>query len=336
MVGMLYIHAPNVHQGGGHSLLSALIEGVKTPVVLHLDKRFHPLPSLPEGSRVKHVTPSLHGRFQVERHLRDITNAEDTVLCFGNLPPLFRQRARVFVYLQNIYLLDDSRLRDLPLKVRTRLRLERFWLRRCLRNAEVIVQTQTMADMVQATLKKSAHIRPFYALLECAARDTSPEYDFLFVASGEAHKNHLRLFQAWEKLALSGLTPKLAITFEPGPSGEVGRALDHARKSGAQIIYLGSRKKPEMPKLYAKARFLIYPSLFESFGLPLLEAAQAGLPIIASERDYVRDVVVPLETFDPLSSKSIARAVQRALGNGASPPPPVTAADFLARLSEIR
>lgn len=333
---MLYIHAPNVHQGGGHSLLSALLEGVKTPVVLHLDKRFHPLPSLPEGSRVKHVTPTLHARFQVERHLRDVANAEDTVLCFGNLPPLLRQSARVFVYLQNIYLLDASGLRDLPLKVRVRLRFERFWLRWCLRNAEVIVQTQTMADLVQATLKRPAHVMPFHSPLERAARDAAPEYDFLFVASGEAHKNHLRLFQAWEKLAKIGVTPKLAITFEPGPTGEVGQALDQARKSGAQIVYVGSWKKPEMPRLYAKARFLIYPSLFESFGLPLLEAAEAGLPIIAAERDYVRDVVDPLKTFDPLSSRSIARAVQRTLGKGAAPPPPATAADFLDRLSEIR
>lgn len=333
---MLYIHAPNVHQGGGHSLLSALIEGVKIPVILHLDKRFHPLPSLPEGSRVKHVTPTLHGRFQAERHLRDVTNAEDTVLCFGNLPPLFHQRARVFVYLQNTYLLDASGLRSLPLKVRVRLQLERFWLRRYLRDAKVIVQTQTMADLVQANLKRSAHVMPFHAPQERAARDAAPEYDFLFVASGEAHKNHLRLFHAWEKLAASGVTPKLAITFEPDPSVKVGRALDEARKRGARINYVGSWKKLEMPNLYAKARFLIYPSLFESFGLPLLEAAEAGLPIIAAERDYVRDVVDPLETFDPLSSRSIARAVQRALGTGAGPQPPTTAADFLARLSEIR
>lgn len=332
---MFYIHAPNVHQGGGYSLLSSLIDSVKRPVVLHLDKRFHPVPPLPEGSRVTHVTPSLHGRFQVERRLRDITNAEDTVLCFGNLPPLFRQRARVFVYLQNIYLLDASRIGDLPLKVRVRLRLERFWLRRSLRNAEIIVQTQTMADLVQATLKRSAHVMPFHTPLERATSDAAPEYDFLFVASGEAHKNHLRLFQAWKKLAAIGIMPKLAITFEPYPAGEVGRALERARSCGAKIYYVGSWKKHEMPELYAKARFLIYPSLFESFGLPLLEAAQAGLPIIAAERDYVRDVVDPLTTFDPLSSRSIARAVRRALGQGAVPRPPATAEDFLDRLSEI-
>ena len=52
---------------------------------------------------------------------------------------------------------------------------------------------------------------------------------------------------------------------------------------------------------------------FESFGLPLLEAKFLGLPILASELDYVRDVVEPTETFDPESPVSISRAVQRFL-----------------------
>ena len=61
-------------------------------------------------------------------------------------------------------------------------------------------------------------------------------------------------------------------------------------------------------------KLLIHPSVFESFGLVLIEARQAGLDVIAPETDYVRDVVKPIETFDPLSQKSIARAVKRYLG----------------------
>ena len=49
--------------------------------------------------------------------------------------------------------------------------------------------------------------------------------------------------------------------------------------------------------------------------LPLIEAMYYGLSIIASELDYVRDVFVSVETFDPDSPVSIARAVRRFLGN---------------------
>ena len=58
---------------------------------------------------------------------------------------------------------------------------------------------------------------------------------------------------------------------------------------------------------------MIYPSLFESFGLPLVEAQSFGLPVLAAERDYVRDVITPAESFDPESAVSIARAVMRHL-----------------------
>jgi hypothetical protein len=47
----------------------------------------------------------------------------------------------------------------------------------------------------------------------------------------------------------------------------------------------------------------------------LIEAHNINLPIIAAELDYVRDMVHPVETFDPKSPRSIARAVKRFLGN---------------------
>ena len=63
--------------------------------------------------------------------------------------------------------------------------------------------------------------------------------------------------------------------------------------------------------MYRRVDALIYPSFAESLGLPLIEARQARLPILASELDYVRDVIDPEESFDPMSSVSIARAVKR-------------------------
>ena len=76
----------------------------------------------------------------------------------------------------------------------------------------------------------------------------------------------------------------------------------------------------------------IFPSHMESFGLPLLEPQSMGLPIIASERDFVRDVVVPVETFDPDSSISIFRAVRRFLSVSEPPMRPLKPSDFLTQL----
>ena len=76
----------------------------------------------------------------------------------------------------------------------------------------------------------------------------------------------------------------------------------------------------------------IYPSTLESFGLPLLEARAAGLPIITGELDYVRDIVDPDETFDPNSPLSMARAVKRFLGRPERRLPADDAERFLERL----
>ena len=62
-----------------------------------------------------------------------------------------------------------------------------------------------------------------------------------------------------------------------------------------------------------KCEAVIYPSYCESFGIPLIEAQKSKTPIISSELDYVRDVCVPVETFDPNSPKSISNAVLRYL-----------------------
>ena len=77
---------------------------------------------------------------------------------------------------------------------------------------------------------------------------------------------------------------------------------------------VGFKKQSELHEIYEGCHALVYPSLRESFGLPLIESKSFGLDIIASELDYVRDVVQPNETFNPYSSVSIARAIARYLG----------------------
>jgi glycosyltransferase involved in cell wall biosynthesis len=82
-------------------------------------------------------------------------------------------------------------------------------------------------------------------------------------------------------------------------------------KEGLEIYNVDLVKHEEIFRIYKNSEALIYPSLMESFALPLIEASQISLPIIASELDYVREVCEPIETFDPNSPISIMRAVRR-------------------------
>ena len=154
--------------------------------------------------------------------------------------------------------------------------------------------------------------------------------DFLYVASGEPHKNHLVLLEAWRLLAKGGVRPSLTLTVDSQRYAGLAATINQAvAVHDLKINNIGTIGHKSVLELYRRARALIYPSLVESFGVPLLEAHQVGLDVLAPERDYVRDLIDPVESFDPDSPVSIARAVRRYLGQTEPRYSTVTAAAFL-------
>ncbi len=81
---------------------------------------------------------------------------------------------------------------------------------------------------------------------------------------------------------------------------------------GLKIEMVDELSFQEVQKLYLDSNVLIYASTLESFGLPLLEAAFQGLPVIASDLSYVHDVIKPTAVFHPESPESISNAVMNA------------------------
>jgi glycosyltransferase involved in cell wall biosynthesis len=66
-------------------------------------------------------------------------------------------------------------------------------------------------------------------------------------------------------------------------------------------------------EIYNFCEFRIYPSLFESFGLPLIEAANYNCKVIASDLFYTHEIIEPSLTFDPYSTESISNAILNAI-----------------------
>lgn len=342
MTRNIFIHAVNVHQGGGQALLNALLQAIDGQVFLSVDERM-PLPAkLKSSIHVNRVKPSVWQRLLAERWLANKAGKEDFVLCFGNLPPLFKLRALTVLFLQNRYLIEDIPLNGFPLKIRFRLLVERWWTATRLSNVDkCIVQTPAMKGLLDGKLKGKLPVQmlPFVAeprgykrgLAQASSR--SSEFDFVYVASGEPHKNHRRLIEAWCLLAQDGLFPSLCLTLDKHRFSELCSFIDEMRQSrGVKIVNRGSLAHAEVLALFERSAAAIYPSQLESFGLPLIEARQAGLPVLASELDFVRDVLDPEEVFDPRSSTSIARAVKRFMAVGEQPLPLLDANRFLASI----
>lgn len=323
----MFLHATNVHQGGGRALLGALMESLHDNVkfLLSLDERM-PIPlSVGQNVHIKHVKPTVVQRLRAERWLAQCVTPDDIVLCFGNLPPLFKLRGQVVVFVQNRYLIEDVNLSGFPLNVRLRLVIERLWLLRKISNvSEFVVQTPTMKRLLELKTRGKVPVRvlPFVAEPSGYARNL-PQlmghkevvFDYVYVASGEPHKNHRRLLEAWCLLAEEGFFPSLCLTLDKVRFAGLCQEINTlCQRYGLKVINVGGLSHQDVLVLYTKSGAAIYPSKFESFGLPLIEAMQANLPVLASELDYVRDVLDPDQTFNPDSPVSIAKAVKRFMG----------------------
>ena len=311
------LYAPGIHQGGGESLLLPLLTELKDDrhVVFILDERLRLPHEFPVSERIIYVHKNLFSRLRIEWQLRSLVTAKMEVLCFGNLLPLWAHRGKQIVFVQNRYLIDDIDLLNLPLLDRIRVKN----LRWCLRSGQhhvkrFVVQTPTMQRLLKDALGREAGILPF-TILPSQNKDShdsrnKKQYDFLYVASGESHKNHRQLILAWVVLAKKNQSPHLCLTLDERRFPQLCSWISSRVKTqGLQVTMTGNLSQSSVLNLYGQARALIYPSLLESFGLPILEAVAVGLPILAADTDYVRDVVHPTAVFNPNSSLSIAQAV---------------------------
>ncbi len=321
----LILYAPNVHNGGGLLLLRALLAvwSSASSLTMFLDSRARDQLLSWAGSNVFWVDPSVSSRLAAEIHLSEQAGNDDTVFCFHGLPPLLPSKGRIVVFLQNRLYLGRINWTGYSLRTRLRLTFERLVSRSFRHRVAVfIVQTPSMRCAVLEWYGASAsnsipavRVLPYVDALHSrpSPPEVGPAWDFVYVADGEAHKNHRILLKAWRLLAQDGLRPSLALTLSPRDAVLKRELEAMVVEAGLRIKDLGQMPHENVLSLYSTAKAMIFPSTSESFGLPLIEATQLGLPILASELDYVRDVCSPVQTFDPVSPVSIARAVKRFL-----------------------
>jgi len=321
--GRLIVQAMNINQGGGVNLLLPMLKSpLARGALFFLDCRVKSkLESFDCLAEIVWVRPTITDRLKASWQLAAIAKHSDVALFFGNLPSLFRMRCPSYVYLQNRLLIDGQSLSTFSFKTRIRLHIERLLLAIFKNNANgFLVQTPTMEHILRkrfALHSLDIAVYPYRAeslMTSCINDQINRSLDFIYPASGDAHKNHAVLLAAWKILWEQGIYPYLVLTL-PADRFEqlVIETGTHALVADGRIINMGFLDKSDLNDLYKKSKALIFPSLIESFGLPLLEAKEFGLDILAGELDYVRDIVDPQEVFDATSPVSISRAVKRYL-----------------------
>lgn len=142
----------------------------------------------------------------------------------------------------------------------------------------------------------------------------APEGYILYVGSIEPRKNLSRLLDAWEALREDDAdTPPL---FLAGPYGWHSRALMRRIRSleDRGVRHLGRLDDADLIRLFQAARVFVYPSLYEGFGLPPLEAMACGLPTLVSQASSLPEVVDHGGlTVDPMDAAAWAEAIRKVL-----------------------
>lgn len=143
-----------------------------------------------------------------------------------------------------------------------------------------------------------------------------PDRYLLSVGSLEPGKNRSRLFRAYARLRKEGgdwplvVVGQLAWRYE----GE----LELVRRLGLEehVRFLGYVPDEDMPALYSAASVLAFPSLYEGFGLPVLEAMSCGTPVVTSDRSALAEVAGDAALLvDPTDVEALAEALGRLLSD---------------------
>jgi glycosyltransferase involved in cell wall biosynthesis len=161
-----------------------------------------------------------------------------------------------------------------------------------------------------------AHFRPLPVAQVAAFRAEHglPERFILFVGTLEPRKNVARLIEAFSRLP-KNRPPLMLVGGRGWFYDEVFRQIQVLDLSD-QVRHLGYVPAEELPLWYNAASLFVYPSLYEGFGLPPLEAMACGTPVVASNGSSVPEVVGPAGLLvEPTDTEAMAAAMERALSD---------------------
>lgn len=159
------------------------------------------------------------------------------------------------------------------------------------------------------------HFRP-RSEMECervlSAYDLGFKRYSLFVSTIEPRKNLRRVLHAFQACARRH-SARFPLVIVGHPGWRSSREHDMIRKlQGSGLVkYIGYAPSSDLPLLFSAARVLVFPSLYEGFGLPALEAMQSGTAVLTSGCSSMEEVCeTAAVTVDPRSVRSISEALE--------------------------
>ncbi len=207
-------------------------------------------------------------------------------------------------------------------------------IRRAVQSAEAIiaVSESTKCDLIAHTAAPAAKITVVYEAAGPAFRPVTdaaalavvrqkyglPEEFVLFVGTIEPRKNLATLLKAWSKIRISNFEFRNSLVIAGKPGWLYEETIAQARELGTAVQFIGGVLPEDLPALYSAARLFVLPSLYEGFGLPVLEAMACGTPVVCSHASSLPEVAGDAALLvEPHDVDGLAAALQRALSDEA-------------------
>jgi glycosyltransferase involved in cell wall biosynthesis len=253
----------------------------------------------------------------------------DVIVSLQNTSLLFTDKPQVVYVHQSLPFLRERKWSLLKREERVlRIYTEIFYhlIKKAARRAKtVVVQTAWMkravADASGVSRDKIIALLPPINLPSASIAARIPgrgqEPSFFYPTTSFVYKNIDIVLQALKHLKSKGITPCVMVTIRGDENNYARRVRREALKDGLNVVFLGAISRDEVMRRYAES-VLLFPSLVETIGLPLLEASTVGANIIASDRPFSREVLEGyprVRFFDPGSPKELAMHMENALAN---------------------
>ena len=330
------IDASMIQAGGGFTYAVNVIPrlaqarpGGRFRVLVRSDRLARSLPDLPNLEVERLPAPTLGRRLRLALveapRLAAAWGADLYYSVAETAPP--RAPCPVVASFQNLNVFAPFLVRW-PLRTRLRLltlnALARLSARRCERihfvsehGARSIGDALGMPERRRVAIHHGIDVAAWRRASRCERPSFERSY-ILSVSSVYPYKNYVRLIEAYAELARRRRdVPDLVIAGDdqdPPYSAEIQRARAATGGLAGAIHILGELPYSAIPGYYAGAAMFVFPSYFESFGLPLLEAMASDVPIVASELPTFREVAGDAALYaDPFDAASIAAAMEQAL-----------------------
>lgn len=321
-----FLPAPTGTETYSREIISALLKA-KTPHTFRLYARTPPDrgQEVGEGSELRIIPfPRLWTHFRLSAEI--IANPVDALFVPSHVIPLFHPRRTVVT-------VHDLGFKHFPQTHRTadRIYLDYSTRWNVLTASVVIVDSEsTLKDLVRIYRTNPAKIRLVYPALPSnflvptldgnKLEETKARYGLtgdyvLSVGTIHPRKNYARLMNSFR--GITGQVQLLVVGKNGWGSRNILSSSEQHELAG-RIRFVDYVPPSDLAVLYSGARMLVFPSLYEGFGFPILEAQACGTPVACSNTSSLPEVAGEgAEYFDPLNEASIQRAIERVLSDDA-------------------